>query len=150
MENKEVKDENKGLKVIISIADVIANAEKLTENSKIRKKKMLHSKRLEDLIGCGGLEVESVSNKVIFEAETKEDDTNVMYYGGMYVDPTYILSKGISSPILTTDEVRKAFKVNTNKDLFKKIFNEDEITEIATTILNLKGGSFTVEKELKN
>lgn len=150
MENKDVKDENKGFKLKISIADVIANAEKLAESSKVRKKKILHSKRLEDLIGSGGIEIESIPNRVVYEAETKEDNIDIMYYGGIPVEPTYILSKGISSPILTTDEVRKAFKVNTNRDLFKKIFTEEEITEMATAILNLKGGSFTVEKELKN
>ena len=150
MGNIENKDENKGLKTKISIADVIANAEKLAENSKVRKKEILHSKRLEELIGCGGIEIESIPNRVVYEAETKEDNIDIMYYGGIPVDPTYILSKGISSPILTTDEVRKAFKVNTNRDLFKKIFTEEEITEMATAILNLKGGSFTVEKELKN
>lgn len=142
--------ENKNIKAKISIADIIANAEKLTENSKIKKKKILHSKRLEGLIGSGGIEIESVSNKVIFEAGTKEENTEILYYGGISIDPTYILSKGITSPLLTTDEVRKAFKVNTNKDLFKKIFTEDEITEIATAILDLKSGSFSVEKELKN
>lgn len=150
MENNDNKNENKNLKMKLSIADIIANAEKLTESSKIKRKKILHSKRLEELIGCGGIEIESISNKVIFEAETKEDAIDVMYYGGLAVDPTYILSKGLSSPTLITDEVRKAFGVKTNKDLLKKIFTEDEITEIATAILNLKGGSFTIEKELKN
>lgn len=148
--NKNEKDSVIVLKHKISIADVIANAEKLAESSKIKKKKILHSKRLEDLIGSGGIEIQTVSNKVIYESESKEDSVDIMYYGGLTIDPAYILSKGIVSPVLTTEEVRKAFKVTTNKELFKKIFTEDEIVEIATNILNLKGGAFTIEKELKN
>ncbi|MGL5311950.1 MAG: hypothetical protein ACRC92_01765 [Peptostreptococcaceae bacterium] len=150
MENKDVTNENKNIKSKISIADVIANAAKLAESSKVKKTQLLHSQRLENIIGSGGIEVESVSNKIIFEAECKPDASDVMYYGGITIDPAYILSKGIVSPVITTEDVRKAFGVKTNKELFKKIFTEDEIVEIATNILNLKGGSFSIENELKN
>ncbi|MGL5583384.1 MAG: phage tail assembly chaperone [Cetobacterium sp.] len=150
MENKDVTNENKNIKSKISIADVIANAAKLAESSKVKKTQLLHSQRLENIIGSGGIEVESVSNAVLYEGEYNKDNKDGMFFAGLYIDPTYVVSKAIISPELCTQDVRKAFGVKTNKELLKKIFSEDEITEIASAVLALKGGAFSIENELKN
>lgn len=147
---QNIKTEEEKIKSKIIISDIIANASKLKDHSKRKKKKFLNSERLEKIIGNGGIEIESISNAVIFQSEYSKENLDGIYYGGIYLDPSYILSKGIVSPELGTEEIRIAFGVKTNKEVFKAIFTEDEITEIATNILSLKGGAFTIENELKN
>ena len=149
--NKNIDENIVGNKKI-TIESLLVKIEETKSDSVGEKTIEIKVDRLTELLGAG-IVVAKVPNLEIISSAiitNKEDTKGSFRYGGMNFNINKLVYNCIVEPDLTSKELRKAFGVKKNIDVFTMIFKESEVTSMMKILMEKYGSGVTAIEKVKN
>lgn len=150
------KNENIDEKVIknkkISIESLLSKVEETKSNGMGEKNIEIKIDRLEKLLGEGVVVAKIPNLEIISSAlvTDKEDVKGSFRYGGMNFNVNKLVYNCLIEPDLSSKELRKAFGVKKNIDVFTMIFKDSEVTSMMKILMEKYGSGVTAIEKVKN
>ena len=150
------KNENVDEKVIenkkISIESLLAKVEETKSDSVGEKNIEIKIDRLEKLLGEGVVVAKIPNLEIISSAliTDKKDVKGSFRYGGMNFNVNKLVYNCLIEPDLSSKELRKAFGVKKNIDVFTMIFKDSEVTSMMKILMEKYGSGVTAIEKAKN
>ena len=147
------KTEAKEIKPI-SIAALIAAADKVKESTAKERTLDIKVDRLEEILGTGQLrlvipDMEVLMSSVNFGDIVKEGG-KVSSIKDVDIDADILVYRCLVEPDLHSEELRKAFDVNKNIDVMKAILKPQEITAISAALMAETEKGVSIVNKIKN
>lgn len=134
----------------ISIASLIAAADKVKESTKGKESVVVKVERLEELLGIGEMELIIPNTEILMAAITTKNNENIQSVQDLNIDTDILVYRCLVEPDLSSKELRKAFGVNKNIDVMKALLKPHEITSIAEVLTGKMKSSVSLVSKVKN
>lgn len=138
----------------ISIAALIAAADKVKESTAEERTLDIKVDRLEEILGTGQLklvvpDMEVLMSSVNFGDIVKEGG-KVSSIKDVDIDADILVYRCLIEPDLHSEELREAFNVNKNIDVMKAILKPQEITAISAALMAETEKGVSIVNRIKN
>ncbi len=149
----EKKSEVKEIKPI-SIAALIAAADKVKESTAKERTLDIKVDRLEEILGTGQLKLEVPDMEVLMASMNFGDIAKaagkLSSIKNIDIDADLLVYRCLIEPDIRSDELRKAFGVNKNIDVMKAILKPQEITMISAALMAETEKGVSIVNRIKN